>query len=215
MLSSVKYGEARRTCRDVLDSVSLAHVSSIIYYDFTSAESFVVNEIAQELTAADALAWRGVQVAPTLPAPAMVLERRARERLEIELLDAARVLPQLKVQLPTRLPNTRAALQAVASVERMHRTRADAFRTALFRAYWQRDVDISDMTAVVAIAADAGVPPWVEFDHQAAQAAQVAWELEWQAERLGGVPRVIRSDGQMLWTVKDAASVRTLLSVSP
>lgn len=214
MSSFLKYGEATRTCRGVLDSVSLPHVPSIIYYDFTSVESYLVNEIAQGLTAADELAWRGVQVAPTLPVPAVALERRARERLEIEILDAMRVLPQLKVQQPTRLPNTRGALQAVASVERMHRTRADAFRSALFRAYWQRDVDISDRATVIAIAADAGVPPWVEFDHQAAQAGQVAWELEWQAERLGGVPRIIRTDGQILWSVKDAASVRAFLAAA-
>jgi 2-hydroxychromene-2-carboxylate isomerase len=210
--SFVKYGEAPRTCREGLDRVSLPDVPSIIYYDFTSAESFVVNEIVQGLTTPDDLAWRGVQVAPTLPVPAMVLERRARERLEIEVHDAGRVSPEITAQLPTRLPNTRAALQAVASVERMHRTRADAFRTALFRAYWQRDVDISDLTAIVAIAAEAGVPPWVDLEHQAAQAAQVSWELAWQAERLGGVPRVIRTDGQILWAVKDATSVRAFLS---
>ncbi len=214
-MSYPKYGELPSTCRDVSDSVSLPHVPSIIYYDFTSVESFVVNEIAQGLPTADALAWRGVQVAPTLPVPAMILERRARERLEIEILDAVRVLPQLKAKLPTRLPNTRAALQAVASVERMHRMRADAFRTALFRAYWERDVDISDRIAIIEIASDSGVPPWVECDHQAAQAAQVSWELDWQAARLGGVPRVIRSDGQILWTVKDAAAVQAFLSHSP
>ncbi len=195
--------------------VFLPHVPSLIYYDFTSAESFVINTIAQALPTADELAWRGVQVAPTLPVPAMLLERRARERLEIELMDAVRVLPQLKPRLPTRLPNTRAALQAVASVERMHRTRADAFRTALFRAYWERDVDISDVSSIITIAADIGVPPWADLDHLAAQAAQVAWELDWQAARLGGVPRVIRPDGQILWTVKDAASVQAFLSGSP
>lgn len=211
----MKYVEPTRTCRDGRDRVSLPHVPSLIYYDFTSAESFVVNVIAQGLATADDLAWRGVQVAPTLPVPAMLLERRARERVEIELLDAVRVLPQLKPRLPTRLPNTRAALQAVASVERMHRARADAFRTALFRAYWERDVDISEMSSIIAIASDVGVPPWVELDHQAAQAAQVAWELDWQAERLGGVPRVIRPDGQILWTVKDAAAVQAFLSGSP
>jgi|GEM_PF-2446013 len=211
----MKYGESTRTCREGSERVSLPHVPSIIYYDFTSAESFVVNTIAQGLATAHDLAWRGVQVAPTLPVPAMLLERRARERLEIELLDAVRVLPQLKPRLPTRLPNTRAALQAVASVERMHRVRADAFRTALFRAYWERDIDISDMSSIIAIATDVGVPPWAELDHQAAQAAQVAWELDWQAERLGGVPRVIRPDGQILWTVKDAASVQAFLGCSP
>lgn len=215
MLSFWKYGEPSRTCRETLDRVSLAEVHATIYYDFTSAESFIVNEIAHDLPSRDALSWRGVQVAPTLPVPAMVLERRARERLELEISDAIRVLPEVKIQLPTRLPNTRLALQAVASVERMHRTRADAFRTSLFRGYWLRDTDISDAATVRAIAADAGVPPWVEFDHQAAQAAQVAWELEWQAERLGGVPRVIRSDGQILWSVKDAVSVRAFLAAPP
>lgn len=189
-------------------------MQAIIYYDFTSAESFVVNEIAEALPNREAISWRGVQVAPTLPVPAVVIERRARERLEVEMADAMRVVPGVRMQLPVRLPNTKSALQAVASVERMHRARADAFRTRLFREYWQRDSDISEPAVIRQAAEDAGVPPWVELAHQAAQAGQVAWELEWQAERLGGVPRVIRADGQILWSVKDAASVRAFLTAA-
>ena len=183
-----------------------------IYYDFTSAESFAIHEIARSVVPCIEIAWRGVQVDAALPTPMAVLDRRGRGRIEMDILDARKAWAKGRLEVPRGLPNTKLSLQAVASVERMHRARADEFRTRLFQAFWWIGEDISDRAVVRTIANDAGVPPWVELEHQAAQATQVAWELEWKAERLGGVPRVIRDDGQILWRIKSEAEVRKLFS---
>lgn len=187
-------------------------VSAIIYYDFTSAESFVLNEIVRAIKATHEIVWRGVQADPTLPALMAALNRRALARLELEIADATRAKPDVQLALPSGKPNTRRALQAVASVERMHAARGTDFRTALFREYWWMDHDLSDMAVIRRVAAQVGVPPWVDFEHQAAQAEQVSWELAWQTERLGGVPRVIRSDGQILWGVSSESDAREFLA---
>jgi len=187
-------------------------VSAIIYYDFTSAESFVLNEIVQAIPGAPGIAWRGVQADPTLPPLMTALNRRALARLELEIADATRAKPDVQMALPGGKPNTRRALQAVASVGRMHAARGTDFRTALFREYWWMGHDLSDMAVIRRVAAQVGVPPWVDFERQSAQSEQVSWELAWQAERLGGVPRVIRSDGQILWGVSSESEVRAFLT---
>jgi 2-hydroxychromene-2-carboxylate isomerase len=189
-------------------AVRFEAVQAKIYYDFTSAESFAIHEIARAAAPAFEIEWRGVQVDSSLPTPMTVLDRRARGRLEMDVMDAKKAWPSGRLQIPKGLPNTKYALQAVASVERMHRARAGEFRARLFQAFWWVGEDISDKSVVRTIANDAGVPPWAEFEHQAAQAAQVGWELEWKAERLGGVPRAIRSDGQILWQLKSEKDVK-------
>jgi predicted DsbA family dithiol-disulfide isomerase len=201
-----------QTCRAIVARISLRSVRCVIYYDFISTESFILDTVARELPSTDELSWRGVQSDPTLPVPSAAFERRARERVEMDVSEAQRALPGVTLRVPRGHANTRAALQAVASVERMHAVRANEFRSRLFREYWQLGADLGDRTVISRVATDAGVPPWVELEHQAAQAQQVAWELEWRTERLGGVPRVIRADGQILWSARDASAVRSFLT---
>jgi 2-hydroxychromene-2-carboxylate isomerase len=211
----VKYVAAAtesRTCRATTRGISLRRVPLTIYYDFTSAESFAIHEIARGHERAGEIEWCGVQVDETLPVPMMVLDRRARERLDMDLSDARKAWPSGHLELPRGMPNTRLALQAVASIERMHRTRAEEFRSALFRAFWHQGEDLSDIAVVRRAAAAAGVPPWAELGNQAAQGQQVSWELAWKTERFGGVPRVIRPDGQILWKVRSEAEARAFLS---
>ena len=93
----------------------------------------------------------------------------------------------------------------------MHSARANAFRTRLFREYWNGRADLSDRALIQRIADEAGVPRWVDLEAVDAGADLDTWELDWRAERLGGVPRVIRADGQILWNVKDDTSTREFL----
>jgi 2-hydroxychromene-2-carboxylate isomerase len=186
-------------------------VPLVIYYDFTNAESYAIHEIARAHARAHDIEWRGVQVDETLPVPMTILDRRARSRLEMDISDAVKAWPAGKLEVPRGMPNTKLALQSVASVERMHRTRADDFRAALFRSFWHHGDDLSDMAVVRRAADAAGVPPWAELGNQGAQGMQVSWELAWKTERFGGVPRVIRADGQILWKLKSEAEAREFL----
>jgi len=53
----------------------------------------------------------------------------------------------------------------------------------------------------------AAVPRFVELDHPDAEEMVEDWDLDWATERLGGVPRVIRSDGRILWGLKPTLEV--------
>jgi hypothetical protein len=48
----------------------------------------------------------------------------------------------------------------------------------------------------------AAVPRFVELDHPDAEEMVENWDLDWATERLGGIPRVIRGDGKILWGLK-------------
>ena len=186
-------------------------MASIIYYDFTSAEAFALSEVAASIDPAPQIEWRGVEIEPGLPTPMPVLDRRSQERLEVDAPNDVWRSEAFGIVMPKGRANTRRALTAVAAVARMHATRADAFRVALFRAYWRDGEDLSLRPVIQFIADHAGVPRWVDLEDPGAAASLIGWELDWRTERLGGVPRAIRADGQILWSVKDEASAREFL----
>lgn len=191
-------------------------VTTVVYYDLTSPECFVLHEALGALTDSSGLTgteWRGVQVDPSLPVPMRPLDRRAIERLRIDAADAARTVPGVRIDVPPGMPNTRAALQAIATVERQHGPRAWRMREELFRAIWWHGLDVSQAPIIRDAAAAAGVPPWLDLGDAAAQAAQVGWELAWRTERLGGVPRAVRADGQILWKAPDREGIRAFFSL--
>jgi 2-hydroxychromene-2-carboxylate isomerase len=179
----------------------------ILYSDFTSAECFALSELTASLGKSGAVTWKGVQQSPGLPMPARALDRRAINVLEDELADLERRVPGLIVRLPRGKPNTSRAIIAVISVMRQHPVRAAAYRDALYRAYWRDGTDLSEMAQLQRVADECGVPRFVELDHPDAEEVADEWDLDWATERLGGVPRVIRKDGKILWGVRSAAEV--------
>ena len=106
------------------------------------------------------------------------------------------------MNLPGGKPNTARAIVALASVIQQHPATAPAFRDALYRAYWHEGADLSVMAELQRVADFAAVPRSVDLDHPEASDTVENWELDWALERLGGVPRVIRGDGQILWGLR-------------
>ena len=186
-------------------------MATIAYYDFTSIESFALSEVAASLDPAPDMEWRGVEIEPGLPTPMRMLDRRSQERMEVDAPNDVWRNAAFGIVMPNGRPNTRRALTAVAVVARMNSTRANAFRVALFRAYWRDGEDLSLRAVIQFVADHAGVPRWVDLEDAGAAASLASWELDWRTERLGGVPRAIRADGQILWSVKDEASAREFL----
>ena len=86
--------------------------------------------------------------------------------------------------------------------------RANGFRDAIYRAYWRDGVDISVMGELQRIADATGVPRFVELDHPDGEEMAEEWDLDWATERLGGVPRVIRADGKILWGFRPFADAK-------
>lgn len=183
-------------------SSTRGRVEYTVYSDLTTAECYGLNEQLAALGVGASVQWRGVQVDPAIPAPMRSLDRRALDRLEDEMAEVRRRVDGLVLHLPRGKPNTLRAIVAVASVMRQQPARAALFRDALFRAYWRDGTDLSVPAELQRIADLAAVPRFVELDHPDAAEMAEAWELDWATERLGGVPRVIRGDGKILWGLK-------------
>ena len=179
-----------------------------VYADFTSAECYGLSEQLAAFGVDAGVHWRGVQVDPALPVPMRLLDRRALDRLDDEIAEVRSRVDGIVIRLPRGRPNTRRAIVAVASVMRQQPARAARFREALYRAYWRDGVDLSVAAELQRVADAAQVPRFVALDHPDAEELLEQWELDWATERLGGVPRVIRSDGRILWGLKPMAEAR-------
>lgn len=180
-----------------------------LYADFTTAECYALNEQLVALGVSGAVRWCGVQHVPGLPEPMRPFDRRGQDQVLDEVEQIARQAANLRIAVPVGRPNTSKAIIAVASVLLKASSRAAAFRDAIYRAYWRDGVDISVMRELQGIADRSGVPRFVQLDHPDGEELAEAWELDWATERLGGVPRVIRSDGRILWGLRphdDAAA---------
>jgi predicted DsbA family dithiol-disulfide isomerase len=177
-------------------------VQFTVYSDFTCAECYGLNEQLAALGVSASVHWRGVQIEPGLPVPMRSLERRALDRIDDEIAEVLRRVDGVVMHLPRGKPRTQRAIVAVASVMRQQPARAAAYRDALYRAYWRDGADISVMAELQRVADAAEVPRFIDLDNPDAAAAVEEWDLDWATERLGGVPRVIRSDGRILWGLK-------------
>ncbi len=186
-----------------------------IYSDFTNAECYGLNEqlVAFGMSGSEQVRWKGVQHEPALGTPMRSLERRALNRVDDEITEVKRRVPQIVMRLPKGKPNTKNAITAVASVMRQQPARAAAFRDAIYRAYWREGTDLSVMAELQKIADGSGVPRIVSLDHIDADSVVENWDLDWATERLGGVPRVIRGDGKILWGLKPAGEAGTFFEV--
>ena len=70
-----------------------------------------------------------------------------------------------------------------------------------------RGEDISDGAVINAIAAAVGIPGWVDLDGPAGHRLADEWDMDWVTRRLGGVPRLVRPDGRVLWGLASAAEI--------
>ena len=181
----------------------------ILYSDFTSVECHALNEYLATHPANTRVEWRGVQHDPALPSLQRAMTRRDTERVEDEIGEIRRRAPALDVALPRSKPSSARAILAVASVLRLHSAKAIAFRDGVYRAYWREGADISLPAELQRIADASGVPRFVDLAHPAADDMADEWEVAFATERLGGVPRAIRSDGRILWGLRTADELAT------
>ena len=184
-----------------------------VYSDFTCVECHGLNEQLAALGVSAAVRWRGVQIDPAVPSPMRSLDRRSLDRIEDEIAELHRRVDGVLIRLPRGKPNTRKAIVAVASVMRQQPARAALFRDAIYRAYWHDGTDLSSPAELQRVADAAAIPRFVELDHPDAEDMVEEWDLEWATERLGGVPRVIRSDGKILWGLKPTREASVFFGV--
>jgi hypothetical protein len=153
-----------------------------------------------------------VQHDPSLPVPPRMGDRRVVRALEDDVDAVSLQAPEIEIASPPFKPNTRRAIAAVAAVHRQHGPRASEFQRALGVALWVRGEDISDGAVINAVAAWAGVPGWVDLDGPAGHRLADDWDMDWVTRRLGGVPRLVRPDGRVLWGLAPAGDIADFFS---
>ncbi|MBX9928848.1 MAG: hypothetical protein K2X99_08040 [Gemmatimonadaceae bacterium] len=154
------------------------------------------------------VSWRGVQHDPAVATPTRVADRRQKRALDDEVEDVSRIAPEVPFRIPSRKPNTGAAIAAIASVGRVHPGRGAQLRDALSTAYWEHDEDIGDPATIVRLAEEVGIPGFVDLASYEGRSDARAWEREWTLARLGGVPRLVRDDGKIIWNLVPVAELR-------
>jgi 2-hydroxychromene-2-carboxylate isomerase len=207
-------GELLAAVRNAHDRAIFQPVDYTLYSDFTHPECYGLNEQLIALGASSVVNWRGVEHEPGLPVPMKLLERRMVSQLEDAIEEIRRRVPGIEIERPPGKPNTARAIVAVASVVRAHPSKAAEYRDRLFRAYWRKSLDLSEPAELQRVADDAGVPRSVELDDPEATELVENWELDWATERLGGVPRVIRGDGKILWGLRARDEVAAFFGVA-
>lgn len=183
-----------------------------LYADLNCPFSHALSERLEALGMMDRCDWRGVQHDPSLPVPPRLGDRRQVRMLEDDVDAVRHAAPDVEMFAPPMKPNTRRAIAAVAAVHRQHAPRAAAFRRALGAALWVRGEDISDGAVINAVATWASVPGWVDLDGPLGYRIADEWDMDWVTRRLGGVPRLVRPDGRVLWGLASAADIHEFFS---
>jgi len=182
-------------------------MKAVFYADLNCPYSHALSARLDTLGVSEQCEWRGVQHDPSLPVPPRMGDRRVMRALEDDVDTVHREAPDVAIAVSPIKPNTRRAIAAVATVQLQHPPRAATFRRALGSALWMRGEDISDGGVINSVAAWAGVPGWVDLDGPTGHRLADEWEMDWATFRLGGVPRLVRRDGRVLWGLASAVEI--------
>ena len=168
----------------------------IVYSDFNCPFCYVLNERIQAAGVADRVQWRGVQHAPHLTIPMAAANPSLGDELQQEVRAIKQWAPEIEIAIPPGKPNTGPANAAVAAALLASITGAHDFKDSLYRAFWRRGEDLSDLQVLRELARAAGVAEnWNAAD---AAATVAGWQEGWMKSGFRGVPALLRSDGQRL-----------------
>jgi 2-hydroxychromene-2-carboxylate isomerase len=187
-------------------------IHATFFADLNCPYSYALSVRLEALGLTEQCDWRGVQHDPSLPVPARLGDRRVMRALEDDVDAVRRDAPDVAIAAPPIKPNTRRAIAAIAAVHRQHAPRAATFRRALGAALWVRGEDIADAGVINTVAAWSGVPGWVDLDGPAGHRMADEWDMDWVTRRLGGVPRLVRADGRVLWGLASAGEIADFFS---
>lgn len=144
----------------------------VIYADFSCPYSYAMSERLRGFE--DRLEWRLVEHAPDAAVP------MAGRADPAELDEVHRTAPEVELNAPAGVPNSRLASEVFAALAPDRRI---AFLHRVYRAVWVEGQDISSPAILDQLAGEHMEP------------LTTTWQREWEA--LGfGVPAIIRDDGE-------------------
>ena len=124
-----------------------------VYADLRCPFCFVLNEWLEDAHLSHTVRWRGVEQRPGLTREEGASDEMQHE-LDEELARLSDLAPEIDVQKPEQVSNTRRALAAVERVRRTQPWRTASARTRLYRAIWQQGVDVTEWEQVRAVLSD-------------------------------------------------------------
>lgn len=172
--------------------MSNANDKILLYSDFNCPFCYALDEILLDLGLGGAVTWRGVQHAPQLPVPMTVTPGLALE-LRWEVDHIRRLAPQIPIQTPPAKPNTALAIAMAAAAISADAERGRRFKQSIYRAFWERGEDISQIEVLERLASEHSFPHLIP-DFQAAE----RWQRQWERSGIRGVPSMQHPDGSVL-----------------
>lgn len=130
----------------------------IVYSDLNCPFCFALNEWLENAGSAERVRWRGVEHMPELLRGTPMSEEQDME-LTSEVDSVRERAPNVRIERPPLRPNTELAIGIILSVEDTFPETVAPLRTAVFRALWQRGLDISNPLVLEDLIRSCGLSP--------------------------------------------------------
>jgi predicted DsbA family dithiol-disulfide isomerase len=184
-------------------------VEVVLYTDLNCPFCYATELRLEALDAHDLVEWRGVEHEPDLPVPMDTDDPELAAELADEVAQVRSRAPEVEIAQPEGKANTAYALEFTAAAERTEPVRGRQVRHAIYRAFWADGKDISDPDVLAGIAREYGI------DHVEIQSEDklrvTSWRLDWERSPLRGVPLLARSDGEVLYGLKDSETLASFV----
>lgn len=130
----------------------------IVYSDLNCPFCYALNEWLENAGSAERVRWRGVEHMPEL-LPGAPMSREQDMELTSEVESVRERAPSVVIERPPLRPNTELAIGIILSVEDAFPAKVALLRTAVFRALWQRGLDISKPLVLEELVRSCGLSP--------------------------------------------------------
>jgi predicted DsbA family dithiol-disulfide isomerase len=173
----------------------------VLYTDLNCPFCYATEQRLEALDAQGLVEWRGVEHEPDLPVPMDTEDDDLNEELADEVAQVRSRAPEVEISQPPGKSNTAYALEFAAAAERTDLERGRHVRHAIYHAFWVDGQDISSPDVLAGIAREHGLDS-VEIRSED-KLRVTSWRLDWERSPLRGVPLLARSDGEVLYGLKD------------
>jgi predicted DsbA family dithiol-disulfide isomerase len=181
-----------------------------LFTDLNCPFCYATEQRLERLGVSQEIEWLGVEHEPDLLVPMTIDDPEIAGELAEEVASVQARAPEVPITVPPGKPNTNAGLLAAATALRLDPVRGAAFRHAMYRAYWQDGLDVSDRAVIDELARASDLPP---LETQQEDTVAVAtWRLEWERSPLRGVPLLVRDDGETVYGLAELETLERFVS---
>ncbi len=176
----------------------------LVVSDFNCPYCFCLNEWLVAIGWSDRVRWVGIEHRPHLPHSGEN-EAADRDALETEVRDVQQRAPETKTALPALWANSRSALLAQNALEDEAPEAAHAFRTALFRRYWQRG-ELPSEALIGEVSRELGLP------RLAPEPEHLDELTTWWRDHLDRIPCMLAPTGVVHLGLQDLPTVKSFVN---